>query len=190
MVTSTFSRVALAAALVMSASTASAIPSKCQSALEKIVNKYGATVQKSVSKCIDGVAKLQDGGDPVEAEGCDKAIIKLESARAKTLGKCLGVKCDDADLLQLGHLVSGINAPAGAPFGEDAVANGASFVCSYLIKRAEHLALQTTLAANGAAPSLLKAAADADTLTPTDGIGPFFYGSASGHPAIMGGNWA
>lgn len=177
-------RTALAAALALSAGTAFAQPSKCQSALEKIVNKYGATVQKSLAKCQDGVQKAYDNGDPVEGDGCDGAILKLDGTRTKTLGKCLGAKCTASDLAALGHFISGVNAPAGVGLPSAGIAaGGLDFVCSYLIKRAEHLAVQTSLAADPGAPTQWKDAADAD-LTPADGIGQWFFGSGATPPWV------
>lgn len=181
MYASKITRVALAAGIALSASASYAQPNKCQAALEKQVNGYIKSVTGSLKKCIDGVQKATDAGDPIEGDGCDGAVLKIEGARAKALGKCLGAACTNGDLHNLGHLVSGINAPTGIAFGEDAVSNGLSFVCSYIIKRAEHLGIQAALTAVPGAPTLLKAAADADP-TPADGIGPFFFGTASGPP--------
>jgi len=151
--------------LLVSAS-AQAQPAKCQSALQKMSNKWTATVHKSLQKCVDGVQKVRDKTGVISAKaaaGCEKSIAKLNSARAKTATKCLKTKCTPADLGTLGHLVGGFTAPAGLGAPAAGIAPGSiDFTCAWLLRVAEHMAYQNVLGAAPGAQGMMVNAAEVD----------------------------
>jgi hypothetical protein len=162
-------------ALSLSASAAMASPNGCQNKLQGIGLKYQATFQKALIKCANAVRKTADK-DGIAAVGadegltCDKAFVKAEAALAKGAEKCRGLeiaggKCSVADLLALGHLVSGVNAPG--TFG-----GVTDFTCDFILDEAERTAQNAVFAANPSASVEIATAAPFDT-TPADGVAKY-----------------
>jgi hypothetical protein len=119
------------ASIILSGSTAYAAIEKCQPLLEKNGLKLMIAATKALNKCKDAIRKGVAKGDPAHkaAHSCEKALaavlgiaggVPAAPAPEKTkVGKFLAAiakgdgkgTCTEADLQQLGHLVTGISAP-------------------------------------------------------------------------------
>jgi hypothetical protein len=119
------------ASIVLTGSTAFAALDKCQATLEKNGLKLTTSAVKALNKCKDSIRKGQlKGADTNAAAGaCEKALgavlglpggVPLAPEAAKTkVGKFLSAvakadakgTCNEADLFQLGHLITGQQAP-------------------------------------------------------------------------------
>src|SRR5262249_3292067 len=121
-----------AAVAMLSASSASADVGKCQKKLDGLALKLMICKIKAFEKCADSIRAAQTKGVPVAAKagpGCEKSLFKVYNLGGAAPGGCVfkflsaalaltdatGGPCTTADLEQLGHLVSGVNAPNPAP---------------------------------------------------------------------------
>lgn len=102
---------------------------KCQAGLTKNSQKLETQLAKGIEKCLAAVRKnLVKGKEPaLAAASCEKALDKLFGlgivpADKSKIGKFLAAvekletsqQCTAAELAELGHLVSGVNAPGTA----------------------------------------------------------------------------
>lgn len=153
----TIARTALAlacCAAILAPGRASADIGKCESKLIKATSKLSINLSKSLAKCSSLARKAIDGSGAVDAksaDGCEKNLMKVLNIGGEAGGGVVGKTlasiaslhpdtCTDDDLSNLGHLVSGINAP-----GTDAT----DFLASVLILRELDIATAEAFAAIG-----------------------------------------
>jgi hypothetical protein len=140
---------------------------KCQSGLAKNSQKLETQLAKGFEKCLAAIRKGVIKGKPA-AEGaasCEKTIDKLlglgvvPPAKSK-IGKFLAAvqklvdqgKCSAAELAELGHLVSGVNAPGTLP---------TDFMASWMAAVKQRMAWSEQVIDNGDARDLLDLALSA-----------------------------
>jgi hypothetical protein len=143
------------------ATPASAQVDKCQPGLAKVSQSLQIQLSKSFDKCLATIRKAIVKGTPPSkpATSCEKAFDKIFGlgsvpADKTKIGKFVAavakleaqLRCTSAELGELGHLVSGINAPGSAD---------TDFVASWLAVVKQQMAWNENLANNGSARDLI-----------------------------------
>lgn len=149
--------------LVSSPRSAAADLGKCEAKLLKSASKLGINISKSLQKCASSARKSIAGTgavDSVAADTCEKNLAKifniggeagkgLVNKTLKSFDKLFvagGEVCTSADLVTLGLLESGVNAPGVA---------AQDFVASWLVMRETQLAITEVAGVSGDFQELL-----------------------------------